>query len=84
MKTMKEDISKRNNREVVIMNVELKIALIRKFGSQVVGARRLEMCESKLSYLVRGHRQPSPEERQKLTRALGKDYFAVEEGPRAE
>ena len=65
------------------MNFELKIALIRKFGSQIVGARHLEMCESRLSYLVRGHKEPTAEEREKLRLALGKDYFAAEQGPQA-
>ena len=65
------------------MNFGLKVALIQTFGSQMVGARRLEMAESRLSYLVRGHKEPTPEEREKLRIALGKDYFARdEEGPR--
>ena len=64
------------------MNFGLKVALIQTFGSQIVGARRLEMVESRLSYLVRGHKEPTAEEREKLRLALGKDYFVVDQGPR--
>jgi hypothetical protein len=70
-------------KEITVMNFDLKIALLQKFGSQIVGARRLEMAESRLSYLVRGHKEPSAKEREKLRQALGKDYFSVSaEGPR--
>lgn len=37
------------------MNIDLKVELIRRFGSQVVAAKKLKIGESKLSYLVRGH-----------------------------
>jgi hypothetical protein len=70
-------------KEITVMNFDLKIALLQKFGSQIVGVRRLEMAESRLSYLVRGHKEPSAKEREKLRQALGKDYFSVSaEGPR--
>jgi DNA-binding transcriptional regulator YdaS (Cro superfamily) len=65
------------------MNFELKFALMRTFGSQVVAARRLGIPESRLSYLVRGHRPPSPTEKAKLEQALGRDFFQSEKGPRA-
>jgi hypothetical protein len=56
--------------------------LIRKFGSQVVAAKRLKIREAKLSYLVRGHAEPNPKEREILKTALGADYFQAG-GPRA-
>jgi plasmid maintenance system antidote protein VapI len=66
------------------MNLELKIALIRKFGSQIRAAKPLGIEESKLSRIVQGHREPSAEERERLKNVLGKDYLASdEEGPRA-
>jgi hypothetical protein len=65
-------------------NWDLKIALIKSFGSQIVAARRLKIQECKLSYLVNGHSKPNERERALLERALGRDYFANEgEGPRA-
>lgn len=53
------------------MNLELKLELIRRFGSQIVAARTLGIRESKLSYIVRGHAEPSEKERGALERALG-------------
>ena len=57
------------------MNIELKIALIRRFGSQVKAARPLDIPESRLSRLVNGHSDPTTDERKRLTVALGADYF---------
>jgi hypothetical protein len=54
-----------------LVNVELKIELIRRFGSQVVAARQLGIRESKLSYIVREHAEPSAKEREALERVLG-------------
>jgi hypothetical protein len=66
------------------MNLELKIALIRKYGSQIRAAKPLRIEESKLSRIVQGHREPTPEERERLRKALGVDCFSGEpEGPRA-
>jgi hypothetical protein len=64
------------------MNIDLKVELIRKFGSQVVAAKRLKIREAKLSYLVRGHAEQNPKEREILKTALGADYFQPG-GPRA-
>ena len=64
------------------MNIDLKVELIRTFGSQVVAAKRLNIGESKLSYLVRGHVEPNAHERKILRTALGADYFEPE-GPQA-
>jgi hypothetical protein len=64
------------------MNIDLKVEIIRRFGSQVVAAKTLKIGESKLSYLVRGHVEPNAYEREILRTALGADYFEPE-GPRA-
>jgi hypothetical protein len=53
-----------------------------RFGSQVVAAKRLKIREAKLSYLVRGHAAPNPEEREILKAALGIDCFEPD-GPKA-
>lgn len=60
------------------MNFELKRALVEKFGTQIVASRRLNIREAKLSYLVRGHAEPNPREREALRRALKADFFAGE------
>ena len=66
------------------MKFDLKIALVKKFGSQIRAARDLAICESRLSYLVNEHRSPSEQERETLRVALGADYFTEEpQGPRA-
>lgn len=44
------------------MNIDLKVELIRRFGSQLVAAKQLKIGESKLSYLVRGHAEPNHHE----------------------
>ena len=53
------------------MNVELKIELIRHFGSQVEAAKQLGIREAKLSYIVRGHAEPTEKERKALEQGLG-------------
>jgi plasmid maintenance system antidote protein VapI len=66
------------------VNIELKIALIRRFGSQIRAAKPLQIDESRLSRLVNGHRDPTGDERKRLTVALGADYFESDaEGARA-
>ena len=64
------------------MNIELRIALMRQFGSQVRAAKPLKIHESRLSRLVNGHSEPTAEERKRLSVALGGDYFASD-GERA-
>ena len=54
------------------VNIELKCALIRRFGSQIAAARELGIRESKLSYVVRGHAKPSERERKALEGAFGR------------
>ena len=67
-----------------MVNMDLKIALIRNFGSQIVASRRLKIQESKLSYIVRGHSEPNDREREILKKALGADFFSREgNGPQA-
>ena len=66
------------------MNLELRIALIRRFGSQIRAPKPLKIEESRLSKIVNGHREPTAEERKRLTVELGADYFEPEaEGARA-
>jgi hypothetical protein len=60
------------------MNIDLKVELIRHFGSQIVAAKKLRIQNSKLSYLVHGHAEPSKRERDVLKKALGADYFEKE------
>jgi hypothetical protein len=55
------------------MNFELKVKLLKRFGSQIVAARHLKISESRLSHLVRGHSQPTEQERKALTKAFGRD-----------
>jgi hypothetical protein len=57
------------------MNFALKVALIRKFGSQINAVKPLGIDEPTLSRIVRGHRNPTPAQRETLKKALGKDYF---------
>lgn len=54
------------------VNISLKAELIKRFGSQVVAAKAMGIRENRLSYIVRGHVQPSEAERKVLERALGK------------
>jgi hypothetical protein len=53
------------------MNLELRVELIRHFGSQIAASRQLGIRESKLSYIVRGHAEPSEKERKAFEKALG-------------
>ncbi len=54
------------------INLELKCALIKRFGSQGSAARKLGIRESRMSYIVRGHSPPSDRERLALEGALGR------------
>ena len=56
------------------VNLELKVALIRRFGSQVEAARLIGIREIRLSDIVRGHVKPSEREREALEEALGKAH----------
>ena len=54
------------------VNLDLKAELIRRFGSQIEGAKAMGIAENRLSYIVRGHIQPSEREFQALEQGLGK------------
>ena len=58
------------------MNFELKVELLRRFGSQIIAARHLKISESRLSHLIRGHAQPSERERKAMERVLGQGRVA--------
>jgi len=53
------------------MNLKLKAELIRRYGSQVEAAKALDISESRLSYIIRGHISASTHVRAKLAEALG-------------
>ena len=53
------------------VNNDLKAEIIRRFGSQVVGAIEMNIRENRLSYIVRGHAIPTEQERDALESALG-------------
>ena len=54
------------------VNLNLKAELMRRFGSQVEAARQMGIRENRLSYIVRGHTEPSERERKALEDSLGK------------
>ena len=51
---------------------ELKQAIVNKFGSQVVAAHKMGIRESRLSYIVWGHAQPSKTQIEALINAVGR------------
>lgn len=55
------------------INWALKQAIANKFGSQVVAANQMGIRESRLSYIICGHAQPSKTEIETLINALGRD-----------
>ena len=50
---------------------DLKSAIVKQFGSQVEAARHLRIREARLSYIVRGHAEPTTLEQKALEDALG-------------
>ena len=64
------------------LNLEFKLALIRRYRSQIRAAKRLAIDEARLSRLVNGHSEPTAEERARLIAALGCDYFSKVEPKR--
>jgi len=54
------------------INWNLKTALVERFGTQVEAAKNLGIAENRLSYIIRGHIQPSTREREVLEKTLGK------------
>lgn len=53
------------------MNLELKAAIVRRFGSQANFAAALEVDEPVVSRVIRGRRQLSQDEQQRWADALG-------------
>ena len=49
------------------MNRKPKGQIVSAFGSQIEAARELGISETRLSRLIRGHNEPTPEERRKLS-----------------
>ena len=56
----------------MMVNLNLKAELIKRFGTQVEAARAIGIRENRLSYIIRGHAQPSKAEREALELAMGK------------
>ncbi len=64
-----------NDKEVEMpANLNLKGELIRRYGSQIKASQALGIHESKLSYIVQGHREPTEREREALEKALGRSF----------
>jgi len=55
-----------------LANLELKAELIRRWASQVEAAKAMGIRENRLSYIVRGHTEPSEREREALEKSLGR------------
>ena len=53
------------------LNWDLKTLLVEQFGSQISAANQIGIAQNRLSYIIRGHVQPSARERKLLERALG-------------
>jgi hypothetical protein len=67
-----------------MVNIEFKIALIRKWGSQDRATKPLRIDGPRLSRLVNQHCEPTAEERRRFAALLGEDFFASDgEQPRA-
>lgn len=54
---------------------DLKNAIAKKYGTQIEASRALGIRESRLSYLVRGHVDPTDEEMKILRLALGRNLI---------
>jgi hypothetical protein len=60
------------------MNLKLKSKLIERFRIQGAAAKALRLSESRLSRLVTGFYEPTPEERDRFAAMLGEDCFSQE------
>jgi hypothetical protein len=60
------------------MRTNLKVAIWNSGRSQRVVGLDARIAESRMSELVRGMSDPTPAERDALTRVLGRDYFDEE------
>lgn len=56
--------------KLMAKNIALKIAIIESGLSQVEIAEAIDMHDTKLSFIVNGHREPSEAERKALARIL--------------
>jgi len=54
------------------VNLALKAELIKRFGTQVEAAQHMGIRENRLSYIVRGHVEPTEEEQKAFEKALGR------------
>jgi len=54
------------------INWNLKSMLVQRFGSQIEASIQMGIRENRLSYIVRGHVEPSKQEREALEAALGR------------
>jgi len=54
-----------------MVNLDLKIAIMRRWGTQLRASRALDIPESKISYFINGLKLPNPREREILNRELG-------------
>lgn len=53
------------------MNLELKFAILKKFGCQADLAMALRISESRLSRIVRGRQTPGPALKEAMAKILG-------------
>ena len=53
------------------MNLVLKVAILKKYASQMACARDIGWSDSLLSKIVRGWREPNPDQKKALSRKLG-------------
>lgn len=63
--------------------LDLKIACIRRCGSQLAVSRELGISESKLSHLINGHVEPTDQEKKTIKEKLGYDFDIVPDPPLA-
>jgi hypothetical protein len=54
------------------MRKKLRLKIIERYDSQVVGARALNFDESRLSKIIRGHVDPNPTEKARLIAEFGR------------
>jgi len=59
----------------MLRRVELKTAIVEKFWSQSDFARATNLQESRVSKILNGRIDPSPEEKRRLPAALGEDII---------
>lgn len=59
-----------------MVNVEFRIAIIRRCGSQLGLSRETKIPENRISHFVNGWVLPNPREREILERELGRDVVA--------